>query len=115
MIIAPHIHGRTDAGYLIPTEIVLVLLAIPPILANTYAGVQNVDPAVRDAARGMGMTGAQVLRQVELPERAAADLLRAAQRDAAGHRHRHHRRLRRRSAASAASSTTAWPSRTSRR
>ena len=40
--------------------IVLVLLALPPILTNTYAGVQNVDPAVRDAARGMGMTGWQV-------------------------------------------------------
>ena len=35
---------------MIPTEIVLVLLAVPPILSNTYAGVQNVDPAARDAA-----------------------------------------------------------------
>jgi osmoprotectant transport system permease protein len=43
------------------------VLAIPPILANTYAGVQNVDPAIRDAAVGMGMTGRQVLRQVEFP------------------------------------------------
>ena len=70
VIIAPHFHGRTDTGYLIPTEIVLVLLAIPPILSNTYAGVQNVDPAVRDAARGMGMTGSQVLLKVELPDAA---------------------------------------------
>ena len=45
----------------------LVVLAIPPILTNTYAGVQNVDPAVRDAARGMGMTGSEVVRKVELP------------------------------------------------
>jgi osmoprotectant transport system permease protein len=67
VIIAPHVHGRTDLGYLVPTEIVLVLLAIPPILSNTYAGVQNVDPPARDAASAMGMTGAQVLRQVELP------------------------------------------------
>jgi osmoprotectant transport system permease protein len=67
VIIAPHFYGKTDTGYLIPTEIVLVLLAIPPILANTYAGVENVDPAVRDAARGMGMRGGQVLRRVELP------------------------------------------------
>lgn len=67
VIIAPHFYGRTDAGYLIPTEIVLVLLAMPSILANTYAGVQNVDPAVRDAAYGMGMTGGQVLVRVELP------------------------------------------------
>ncbi len=35
----------------------LVVLAIPPILTNTYAGIQAVDPAVRDAARGMGMRG----------------------------------------------------------
>ncbi|HEY3716033.1 MAG TPA: ABC transporter permease [Jatrophihabitantaceae bacterium] len=53
--------------YFIPVEIVLVVLAIPPILTNTYAGVQNVDPAVRDAAKGMGMTGVQVVRKVELP------------------------------------------------
>jgi osmoprotectant transport system permease protein len=67
VVIAPHFYGRTDAGYLIPTEIVLVLLAVPPILSNAYAGVQNVEPAVRDAAYGMGMTGQQVLSRVELP------------------------------------------------
>jgi osmoprotectant transport system permease protein len=67
VVIAPHFFGRTNLGYLIPTEIVLSLIAIPPILANTYAGVQNVDPAARDAARGMGMTGLQVLAKVELP------------------------------------------------
>jgi osmoprotectant transport system permease protein len=65
--VSPLISGRGDAVYLVPTEIVLVLLALPAILANTYAGVRNVDPAVRDAARGMGMTGRQVLWQVELP------------------------------------------------
>lgn len=67
VLISPHFHGRTDLGYLIPTEIVLVLIAIPAILANTYAGVDNVDPAVRDAAKGMGMTGGEVLRKVEFP------------------------------------------------
>ncbi|CCH80030.1 Binding-protein-dependent transport systems inner membrane component [Nostocoides japonicum T1-X7] len=67
VIIAPHFHGRTSKGYIIPTLIVLILLAVPPILSNTYAGVQNVDPAVRDAAYGMGMTGPQVLWRVELP------------------------------------------------
>ncbi len=66
VLLSPHISGRGDAVYLIPTEAVLVLLAIPPILANTYAGVQNVDPDARDAARGMGMTGRQVLVRVEL-------------------------------------------------
>ncbi|HEY2795415.1 MAG TPA: ABC transporter permease subunit [Micromonosporaceae bacterium] len=58
---------RGELRYLIPVEIVLVILAIPSILTNTYAGVRNVDPAVRDAARGMGMTGAQIVRRVELP------------------------------------------------
>jgi osmoprotectant transport system permease protein len=67
VMISPHVHGRTDFGYLIPTEIVLVLLAIPPILSNTYAGVQNVSSDARDAASAMGMTGSQVLRQVEFP------------------------------------------------
>ena len=67
VLISPHIHGRGDRAFLIPTEAVLILLAIPPILANTYAGVENVDPAVRDAARGMGMTSGQVLFRVELP------------------------------------------------
>lgn len=67
VLISPHIQGKGDAAYLIPSEIVLVLLAIPSILSNTYAGVQNVDPAARDAAAGMGMTGSQVLFKVELP------------------------------------------------
>ncbi|WP_375478069.1 ABC transporter permease [uncultured Jatrophihabitans sp.] len=67
VIISPHFFGRTDLGFLIPTEIVLVLIAIPAILANTYAGVDSVEPGVRDAARGMGMTGSQVLWRVEFP------------------------------------------------
>jgi osmoprotectant transport system permease protein len=45
----------------------LVLLAIPPILTNTYTGVRQVDRETVDAARGMGMTGAQIVRRVELP------------------------------------------------
>ena len=67
VMVSPLISGRGDAVYLVPTEIALVLLALPAILANTYAGVRNVSPAVRDAARGMGMTGRQVLFRVELP------------------------------------------------
>lgn len=45
----------------------LAVFAIPPILANAYTGMRAVDPQVRDAARGMGMSGGQVLRRVELP------------------------------------------------
>jgi osmoprotectant transport system permease protein len=67
VLISPHFYGRTDLGYLIPTEIVLVLIAVPPILANAYAGVDAVEPDVRDAAKGMGMTGTDVLWRVELP------------------------------------------------
>lgn len=46
---------------------VLVLLAIPPVLTSTYAGVAAVSPSARDAARGMGMSGSQVLWTVEMP------------------------------------------------
>ncbi len=45
----------------------LALYALLPIIRNTYAGITGVDPAVREAARGMGMTGRQMLFQVELP------------------------------------------------
>lgn len=47
--------------------IALVLLAVPPLLAGTYAGVRNVDPDVVDAARGMGMSERGILLRVELP------------------------------------------------
>jgi osmoprotectant transport system permease protein len=50
-----------------PAFLVLVALAVPPIVTNTYAGVSSVDDEARDAARGMGMTGGQLLRRVELP------------------------------------------------
>jgi osmoprotectant transport system permease protein len=45
----------------------LVLLAIPPIITNTYVGIRGVDHDTVDAAKGNGMTGLQVARQVELP------------------------------------------------
>jgi osmoprotectant transport system permease protein len=45
----------------------LTLYALLPIIRNTAAGITGVDPAVREAARGMGMTARQVLFQVELP------------------------------------------------
>ena len=50
-----------------PVIVALVALAIPPILINTYVGVRQVDPEVRDSAAGMGMTGWQVLTGVEVP------------------------------------------------
>lgn len=45
----------------------LVLYALLPIIRNTSAGIKDVDPAIREAARGMGMTDWQILRQVEMP------------------------------------------------
>jgi len=45
----------------------LTLYALLPIIRNTAAGIAGVDPAVREAARGMGMTQRQILFQVELP------------------------------------------------
>jgi osmoprotectant transport system permease protein len=45
----------------------LVLLAIPPILTNTYVGVRQVDPEVIDAGRGMGLRPWQVVQRIELP------------------------------------------------
>ncbi|WP_031081311.1 ABC transporter permease [Streptomyces sp. NRRL WC-3549] len=50
-----------------PTVIALVLFSIPPLLTNAYVGMRGVDPDVVRAARGMGMTGGQMLRRVELP------------------------------------------------
>ena len=46
---------------------VLVLLAIPPILTNTYVGTRQVAADAVDAARGMGMTGMQIVGRVRLP------------------------------------------------
>jgi osmoprotectant transport system permease protein len=45
----------------------LVVYALLPIVRNTYAGIAGVDPAVREAGRGMGMTDGELLRLVELP------------------------------------------------
>ncbi|WP_280954478.1 ABC transporter permease [Alsobacter soli] len=53
-------------GYL-PAVIALILYAQLPIIRNTYTAIMNVDPALREAARGMGMTTLQRLRRVELP------------------------------------------------
>jgi osmoprotectant transport system permease protein len=51
----------------LPTLIAMVALAIPPILVNAYTGIDEVDRDLTEAARGMGMTEAGVLRRVELP------------------------------------------------
>src|ERR687893_2086529 len=47
--------------------VALVLLAIPPILINASTGLRQVDPQVIDAARGMGLSGGQILSRIQLP------------------------------------------------
>ncbi|MGF1239792.1 ABC transporter permease [Streptomyces sp. 2-6] len=56
--------GRWGEG---PTVVALVLFAVPPLLTNAYVGMREVDRDVVQAARGMGMTGRQLLFRVELP------------------------------------------------
>ncbi|MEV5837550.1 ABC transporter permease subunit [Nocardia sp. NPDC052112] len=65
LVIAPSF--TTKLAYLVPSLIVLILLAIPPILTNTYAGVTTVDAAAVDAARGMGFRSLRILFEVEIP------------------------------------------------
>lgn len=65
LVVGPLLAG--DVAFLAPAIFVLVVLAIPPILAGAYSGVESVDPAARDAARGMGMRSGQLLFGVEIP------------------------------------------------
>ncbi|MEV7817409.1 ABC transporter permease subunit [Streptomyces flaveolus] len=82
VLLSPHIHvqgglpGVLAPGsvpYFVPSALVLFSISVPQILTSTYAGVQALDPAVRDAAQGCGMTPVQVVLKVELP--AAAPLI----------------------------------------
>ncbi|WP_367320193.1 ABC transporter permease [Streptomyces sp. HUAS ZL42] len=66
---------------LVNVMIPLVVLAVPPILVTTYEAMRSVDPSPVDAARGMGMSEAGVLFQVELP--AALPLILSGLRSAA--------------------------------
>ncbi len=65
LLISPLYPNRM--GYILPSLIVLILLAVPPILTNTYAGVKAVDPGAVDAARGMGFRRMRILTEVQLP------------------------------------------------
>jgi osmoprotectant transport system permease protein len=51
----------------VPAIVALTLYALLPIVRNTYIGINNVDPAIREAGKGMGMTDWQLLSQVEFP------------------------------------------------
>ncbi len=50
-----------------PAIVALTLYSLLPIIRNTYTGITGVDPAIREAGRGMGMTDKQLLLQVEIP------------------------------------------------
>ena len=52
-----------------PTTVVVTvfLYSLLPIIKNTYTGIVEVDENIKDAGKGMGMTGNQILRMIELP------------------------------------------------
>lgn len=52
---------------IVPATIVLAILAIPPLLAGAYAGIEQIDPAVVDGARATGLAELQIVRGVEIP------------------------------------------------
>jgi osmoprotectant transport system permease protein len=66
-LIALFVAFFTSTSEFLNVTLALALLAIPPILTNAYVGVQQVSRDAVDAARGMGLTGAQVMQRVELP------------------------------------------------
>lgn len=57
----------SQLAFTVPAIVALVLLAVPPILAGTYGGIQSADPDAVGAARGMGYTKMQILWHVQLP------------------------------------------------
>lgn len=57
----------SNLAFVVPSLVVLILLAVPPIMTGVYSGIAAVDPAVVDAARGMGYRPLGVLFHVELP------------------------------------------------
>lgn len=74
--VSPHIHIEQGLGsvvpagsvpYFVPVLFVLIVIAVPPLLTSTYAGVRSLDPLLREAAAGSGMTPIQVVLKVELP------------------------------------------------
>jgi osmoprotectant transport system permease protein len=69
--ISSHVPGAAELGIrgigAAPALIALVLYSLLPIVANTVVGLEGVDPSVRDAAAGMGLTQRQVLTRIDLP------------------------------------------------
>ena len=83
--LSPFVIGGANVGQSIPSLAVIAIMApllgfglqsaivalfiygLLPILRNSYAGMRNIDPAIIEAARGMGMTRWQIIRKIELP------------------------------------------------
>jgi|SRR5699024_6191085 len=65
LLIAPLIHN--NLAFVIPTVVVLVLLAAPPILSGVISGIRSIDNTVIDSARGIGFSTFQIVTKVELP------------------------------------------------
>jgi osmoprotectant transport system permease protein len=79
-VVVSKVAPRLSFGFT-PTVVALTVLAIPPILTNTYVGIQAVDPDTIEAARGVGMSERDVLLRLELP--LATPLIMAGLRTAA--------------------------------
>lgn len=79
-IVVSNLHPSLGFSML-PTAIALVVLAIPPILINTYVGVEGVDASTVEAARGMGLSSRQIVLDIEVP--LAAPLIMAGLRTSA--------------------------------
>ena len=67
LVIAFELFGIGAFGGSVPPFVALVALGVPPMVTNSYLGMREVDPDVREAARGMGMRARVVLWRVELP------------------------------------------------
>jgi osmoprotectant transport system permease protein len=69
LVIAVMLMVQLGVGVLTPWPVMVALIALaaPPVFTNTVAGIQGLSPATVEAARGMGLTGREVLRQVEMP------------------------------------------------
>jgi osmoprotectant transport system permease protein len=65
LVIYPPISVKWDGR--LASAIALTVLALPPVLTNTFVGIREVDADVTDAARAMGLTNWQVMSRVELP------------------------------------------------
>lgn len=65
MVIAPAF--SSNLAFVVPSLVVLVLLAIPPILSGVASGIRAIDRSVIDAARGMGYSTAQIIWRIEVP------------------------------------------------